>query len=290
MPGVTPTDLWDEDDDISDEKFMQEMKEKKAWQASNTCTSCGYSNCMFLDKTLIIFGRLPHLGVPLITKQISLNDCKPLVEKVKAKVKDWKNKALSYAGRLQLIDSINFELNANILGLSISPTKSFLWCQGELTKGKAKVSWDTICKPKDQGGLGLKNLYIWNEVLLVKHLWNVAAKKDTLWVKWINVEKLKGRSIWDVQSDSNSSMGWKNILSLRDKVRKHIWWKLGNGKTVYAWHDKWCSVGPLSDFISTREIYDARLSNNCAVADIVQDGSWVWPNEWLDKFPRLRQV
>ncbi|GKE66846.1 RNA-directed DNA polymerase, eukaryota, reverse transcriptase zinc-binding domain protein, partial [Tanacetum coccineum] len=40
----------------------------------------------------------------------------------------------------------------------------------------------------------------------------------------------------------------------------------------------------------TREIYDARLSNNCTVADIVQDGSWVWPNEWLDKFPRLRQV
>ncbi|GJX75548.1 hypothetical protein Tco_0322359 [Tanacetum coccineum] len=44
MPGVIPADLWDDDADLSDEKFMQEMKEEKAWRASNTCTSCGYSN------------------------------------------------------------------------------------------------------------------------------------------------------------------------------------------------------------------------------------------------------
>ena len=73
--------------------------------------------------------------------------------------------------------------------------KGFLCCQGELTGGKAKISWENICRPKDQGGLGLKNLQTWNEVLIMKHLWNVVAKKDTLWVKWINVEKLKGRSV-----------------------------------------------------------------------------------------------
>nr|GEY38434.1 RNA-directed DNA polymerase, eukaryota, reverse transcriptase zinc-binding domain protein [Tanacetum cinerariifolium] len=61
-----------------------------------------------------------------------------------------------------------------------------------LTKGKAKISWENICRPKDEAGLGLKNLQIWNEVLIMKHLWNVSANTDTLWVKWINVEKLKG--------------------------------------------------------------------------------------------------
>ena len=72
--------------------------------------------------------------------------------------------------------------------------KGFLWCQGEITKGKAKISWENICKPKDQGGLGIKDLQTWNEVLILKHLWNIAAKKDTTWVKWINVEKLKGKT------------------------------------------------------------------------------------------------
>ncbi|GJY91970.1 RNA-directed DNA polymerase, eukaryota, reverse transcriptase zinc-binding domain protein [Tanacetum coccineum] len=73
---------------------------------------------------------------------------------------------------------------------------------------------------------------MWNEVLITKHLWNVAIKKDTLWVKWIIVEKLKGKSIWEIQSDCKSSVGWKNILSLRDKNIEHIWWKIGNGRQV----------------------------------------------------------
>lgn len=152
--------------------------------------------------------------------------------------------------------------------------KGFLWCQGELTKGKAKISWDNICKPKDQGGLGIKYLQVWNEVLIMKHLWNIAAKKDTLWVKWINVEKLKGRSIWEIQQDSNSSIGWNNILRLRQKVRKHVYYKIGNGKNISAWFDQWCEVGPLCEYISTREVYNARLPNDCSVEKLINNGSW----------------
>ncbi|GKD81131.1 RNA-directed DNA polymerase, eukaryota, reverse transcriptase zinc-binding domain protein, partial [Tanacetum coccineum] len=214
-------------------------------------------------------GKLPvrYLGVPLLTKKLSISDCKPLISKVKTKISDWKNKALSYAGRVQLIASV----------------------LRELTKGKAKVSWDKICKPKDQGGLGLKNLGVWNEVLMIKHLWNVAVKKDTLWVKWIYMEKLKDRSIWEAQCDDKSTVGWKNILSLKDKVRKHIGWKLGNGKSVNIWYDKWCSVSPLSDFIDTRDIYDARLSNNCTVSDLINEGRWKWPDVWRTDFVELSE-
>ncbi|GKF68993.1 hypothetical protein Tco_0198672, partial [Tanacetum coccineum] len=47
-----------------------------------------------------------YLGVPLITKHLTFTDYKVLINKVKIKVNDWKNKMLSYAGRLQLIASI----------------------------------------------------------------------------------------------------------------------------------------------------------------------------------------
>ncbi|XP_071728526.1 uncharacterized protein [Rutidosis leptorrhynchoides] len=32
--------------------------------------------------------------------------------------------------------------------------RGFLWCQGDLKKGKAKVKWNDVCVPKDEGGLG----------------------------------------------------------------------------------------------------------------------------------------
>ncbi|GJZ66378.1 RNA-directed DNA polymerase, eukaryota, reverse transcriptase zinc-binding domain protein [Tanacetum coccineum] len=124
-------------------------------------------------KQQLILNIIPFtVGVPLITKQINISDCKPRVNKVKAKVSDWKNKVLSYAGRVQLIASVLSSMQNYWASVFLLPKqvineinkllKGFLWCQGDLTKGRAKISWDAICKPKDQGGLGLKNLYVWN--------------------------------------------------------------------------------------------------------------------------------
>ncbi|GKC93006.1 putative RNA-directed DNA polymerase, eukaryota, reverse transcriptase zinc-binding domain protein [Tanacetum coccineum] len=43
-----------------------------------------------------------YLGVPLISSRLLTKDCKVLVEKAKHRIGDWKNKSLSFAGRLQL--------------------------------------------------------------------------------------------------------------------------------------------------------------------------------------------
>ena len=53
-------------------------------------------------------GKLPvkYLGVPLITSKLVFTDCKILVDKVDRRIDDWKNKSLSFAGRLQLIISV----------------------------------------------------------------------------------------------------------------------------------------------------------------------------------------
>ncbi|GKC77153.1 RNA-directed DNA polymerase, eukaryota, reverse transcriptase zinc-binding domain protein, partial [Tanacetum coccineum] len=122
-----------------------------------------------LDIIPFFIGKLPvrYLGVPFIIKKLITSDCKPLISKVKAKINDWKNKSLSFAGRVQLIASVLSSMQNYWASVFLLPKqviyeinkilKGFLWCQGELTKGKAKVSWDAVCKPKDQGELGLKN-------------------------------------------------------------------------------------------------------------------------------------
>ncbi|GKB43609.1 hypothetical protein Tco_0888551 [Tanacetum coccineum] len=42
----------------------------------------------------------------------------------------------------------------------------FLWCNRELSRGKEKIAWKKICKPKSHGGLGLKDLELGMENLL----------------------------------------------------------------------------------------------------------------------------
>nr|GEY69966.1 RNA-directed DNA polymerase, eukaryota, reverse transcriptase zinc-binding domain protein [Tanacetum cinerariifolium] len=150
--------------------------------------------------------KLPvrYLEVPLITKRLSVKDCVYLMDKIKSKIRNWKNKC-------------------------------------ESVKGKAKVAWKDVCRPKDQSEIGLKNLYIWNQALLSKHVWNIATKNDTLWVKWVHSVKLRGKSIWVISAEINDCWGWKNLLSKRDLIRNNVRHIIGNGNKTSMWFDNWTS-------------------------------------------------
>nr|GFA58273.1 hypothetical protein [Tanacetum cinerariifolium] len=143
-----------------------------------------------------------------------------------------------------------------------------------------------------QGGFGLKKLDEWNETLLSKQIWKIATKKESSWVKWVNLVKLKGRNLWDVQSDVNDSWTWKVILDLRRKYRPFIIHQIGNGKNVSVWYDKWDVEGPLCSMINKRAIYNARLFDNNTVADMndkCDKGVWKTLNE-LSKDFSVQQV
>ncbi|GJW64883.1 RNA-directed DNA polymerase, eukaryota, reverse transcriptase zinc-binding domain protein [Tanacetum coccineum] len=256
----------------------------------------------FLDIVPFVKGNLPmrYLGVPLITKRLGIKDCKPLIDKIKVRVHNWKNKCLSYAGRLLLIASILESIHVYWATVFLIPKaiikdinkllKGFLWCNGEISRGKAKVAWKNVCKPRDKGGLGLKDLEVWNKVLLTKHIWNIASKKDSLWVKWASVVKLKQRNFWEIQYESNDSWGWKNLLSIRNEVRRNIVHIIGDGSDTSLWFDNWSSLGPLCDFVTYRDIYDARLRPTCTVQELIKDGCWNWPEGWNEKFPQVSNI
>nr|GEX48585.1 hypothetical protein [Tanacetum cinerariifolium] len=52
---------------------------------------------------------------------------------------------------------------------------------------------------------------------------------------------------------------WKAMLDLRDRIC--------NGEQVLMWYDRWSKIDPLSQYISKRNIYVARLSDKATVAD-----------------------
>ena len=83
--------------------------------------------------------------------------------------------------------------------------RNFLWNSGEYKRGKAKIKWSDVWKPKVEGGLGIKSLETWNIALMSKHVWNLITHKESLWVKWIHKYKLKGRNFWDISEKGGSS-------------------------------------------------------------------------------------
>lgn len=241
-------------------------------------------------------GELPvrYLGVPLLSSKLRRNDCISLLNKVKKKLLDWKNKSLSFAGRMQLISSVLCSLHVYWASMFIIPKnitddierliRGFLWCQGDFKRGKAKVNWNDVCKPKRQGGLGFKDLHMWNIALMSKHIWNIVDNKNSIWVKWIKHERLKLRNFWDYNIPNEACWSWRKILQCRKAIGSFIVYRLGNGKNSSAWYDNWHPAGPLGKIISYRDIYEADLEKNARVSDIVVNGEWVVPDEWRTKF------
>lgn len=247
-------------------------------------------------------GTLPirYLGVPLVSRRVNNDDCRVLVEIVQNRIKDWRNRYLSFAGRLQLVTSVLSTLQVYWCSMFILPThicdtvdkllKKFLWGCGNNNTGMISVSWKETCKPKSQGGLGLRSLRDWNHALMAKHLWNIACDKDSLWVRWVKIYRLKGGNIWDVEIDKGRSWCWKQILGLRDFIKDFVIVKIGNGENCNFWFDKWHSRGPLCRLINHRLIMEAGFKLDSKVCDMIENGVWIWPSHWKGRFDEVLKV
>ncbi|KAJ9539129.1 hypothetical protein OSB04_031862 [Centaurea solstitialis] len=136
-----------------------------------------------------------YLGVPLSPTRLKVGDYHGLVEKVTKRIHNWKVKSLSFAGRKLLISSVLQSMQLYWMSVFVLPSgviheleamfRKFLWAQGDLAQGKCKLSWEVVCKPITNGGLGIRRLGTWNKAMVTKHLWDIISNRSTLWVQWI---------------------------------------------------------------------------------------------------------
>jgi hypothetical protein len=68
-------------------------------------------------------GELPmkYLGVPLTSSRLKVVYCKGLVDRITSKVRHWTCRTLSYAGRVQLINSVLFSIQVYWASLFLLP-------------------------------------------------------------------------------------------------------------------------------------------------------------------------
>nr|GEW39531.1 hypothetical protein [Tanacetum cinerariifolium] len=71
-----------------------------------------------------------------------------------------------------------------------------------------------VCRPKDQGGLGIKPLREWNEVLHMKNLWKIVEQEQTMGLVG-QQGKIERKKHLDIDVDGNDSWGWKKLMELK---------------------------------------------------------------------------
>lgn len=224
-------------------------------------------------------GKLPvrYLGLPLLTKNMTVLDYLPLIEKIRKRIGTWTSRFLSYAGRLQLIKSVinslanfwmaAFRLPSGCIKEIEKLCSEFLWSGPELNGRKIKVAWSDVCRTKQEGGLGLRKLKETNLVSCLKLVWRILSA-NSLWVNWIKMYLIRKSSFWMVRDDTqNGSWMWKKILKTREIAKMMYQVEVRNGKKASFWHERWSSLGCLKEILGPWSHVDMGISINATVED-----------------------
>lgn len=96
--------------------------------------------------------------------------------------------------------------------------KDCLWRDSDFRKkGYNLAAWKMVMKPKDKGGLGVVDLQLQNDALLLKQLDKFYRKKDVQWVKLI-WERYYPDGVPHLGREKGS-FWWKDILRLHQQYR-----------------------------------------------------------------------
>ncbi|XP_062075276.1 uncharacterized protein LOC133779317 [Humulus lupulus] len=168
---------------------------------------------------------LRYLGVPMRPSKWKHTDCEVFIQKFRLKIQNWASRHLSFAGRIQLINSVLLGLRNYWMYIFVLPQsvvkeverlcRGFLWgVSGQRSKLHIP-SWQKVCLPKAYGGLGFRDGSLWNRSMLAKYIWALSFKPDLLWVKWINSIYLKEKSFWNYDLKGDCSWYWRKLCHLK---------------------------------------------------------------------------
>lgn len=134
-------------------------------------------------------GPIPYLGKSVGGRRGGLEGWQMVIKKLKKKLWGWNVKTISLGGRATLVQSslsciplywMSFlSLPKGVEGKLRSLQCSFFWGSDEHSRNMAWIRWEEVCRPKKDGGLGIKNLQLFNSALLYKWVWRFYTESES---------------------------------------------------------------------------------------------------------------
>ncbi|CAL1402748.1 unnamed protein product [Linum trigynum] len=132
-----------------------------------------------------------YLGLPLGAAPTASYIWNKVIDKVQIRLAGWKGKRLSMARRVVLCNSVLaaqpnymfslFKAPPSVISSIERLLRSFIWSGMGEDKKFHLVSWDKCKLPKQLGGLGITDLGIRNQALLIKWWWRYALERNVWW-------------------------------------------------------------------------------------------------------------
>ncbi|KAL6516895.1 hypothetical protein OROHE_018183 [Orobanche hederae] len=207
---------------------------------------------------------IPYLGIKVGVNQRKGETWSSVIQKIRSRLKRWDDKNISFGGRITLLNSVLssiptfylsfYKIPAKTLSEIVRLQRNFLWGGREGPNKLSWVKWGIICKSKEEGGLGVKDLGLFNKALLGKWAWRFLNERECLWVRVVESrygrEWGRGEEILVEGVRRRWSGWWKDIVRttfgaeggwFEARVKRVV----GEGDRTLFWEDVWAGEIPL---------------------------------------------
>ncbi|KAI5351228.1 hypothetical protein L3X38_004119 [Prunus dulcis] len=268
--------------------FCSLSGQKVSFEKSMVCVSP--NTCPVLAQNIASISGSPlsnnlgkYLGVPIIHTRITKDTYQEIIDKVKKRLSSWKSHTLSMAGRLTLVQSVTsaipiYSMQTAMLPASVCSkldklNKNFLWGHAADKAKVHLVNWETVCKSKCAGGLGVKKAAWMNQALLAKSGWRLLQNDQGLWAKVLKAKYLKNCDMLSVNEHQfrSCSSCWRGVLFGAKLLPSGVKWRVGYGDSILFWTDVWLSCGTLISH-ALIDLSEEMLHLN--VSDFMEEGVW----------------
>ncbi|XP_075087488.1 uncharacterized protein LOC142169519 [Nicotiana tabacum] len=191
-------------------------------------------------------GKFPftYLGCPIFYTRRRKDYYEDLMKKVKAKLHSWKGKLLSFGGKATLISSVLQSMPVHMLSVLDPPSSilghlhktfvRFFWSTKEEGRSRHWASWQNLCLPKEEGGLGFRSLNDVSKELFAKLWWRFRTTKS-LWSNFMWNKYCK-KELPIVVHFRGGSHVWRQMLNAREEVEHEI--EVAELRQGEAWDDQ----------------------------------------------------
>jgi hypothetical protein len=151
-------------------------------------------------------------------------------DKIWKKLKGWKEKNLSFAGRGILIKAVAQAIPTYLMSSFLIPKGlcqqiegmiSRFWWGSNVDKRKIHwVNWKKTCRKKEQGGMGFRDISSFNQALLAKQGWRIMTEPESLLAKVFKAKYFPTSNFLQAKTGHKSSYSWQSIMKARWILKK----------------------------------------------------------------------
>ncbi|XP_052486336.1 uncharacterized protein LOC128041067 [Gossypium raimondii] len=226
-----------------------------------------------------------YLGLPNIVSRKKKESFQNLKDRIKQRIDNWSTHFLSQGGREVFIKSVlqaipTYAMTCFLLPKSLCDEfdnlfARFWWQKGKGKKGIHWCQWEYMCRPKEEGGMGFRNMAQFNVALLAKQGWRIINNQNALVTQVFKAKYFSDDNFLNSSLGNSCSYVWKSIWAAKDLLTKGHCWRVGTSTNISI-NDAW-----IPDSVNFRLSSEINSMRDVKVDELIDNKNRSWKKELI---------